>query len=347
MTLLQGTSAATGPVHVVIDNALAPYAEYRAFRRGALGRDAYCRWTGSGAVTPSEVGLNTDQFNLSTRFPVDEQACAHRILDGLKKAGFIGSTAYPAGEFAAFRAMLSARFRHGAYATYIFPEEARLLFALAHILAPRNALFPGSYYGYWAVWAMPGIMAAGGRATLVDVDADSMRLAQENFAALGLSGHVAYVTADAVPYGRTVEDVDLCVLDAEGPKDAEDPALRDKAVYAPIMRATTPGLREGCLLVAHNMLLENLTDNRYFAERIVANEAQYAAFHEHVHECYDLRAVCPTSEGVGIYRKSNDARVPSRQDLRKRRPTARKETRSVPPPVHLGVCDRGSPRQDR
>ena len=69
------------------------------------------------------------------------------------------------------------------------------------------------------------------------------------------------------------------------------------------MEATTPALRPGGLLVAHNMLLENLTDNPYFVGRIERNRQQYARFHEHLDEHYDARCVLSTSEGVGVYRR--------------------------------------------
>ncbi|MDH6109375.1 putative O-methyltransferase YrrM [Kitasatospora sp. MAP12-15] len=296
--------AVSGPAVAIIDDALSAFPEYRAFRRAETSRSAYCAWVGSGAVDPGRIGLTEDQLNLSTRLPVNGRAHVDRILGELHAAGLIDATDYPAEEFDALFTQVSAGFRHHPFTTYIFPEEARLLYALAHLAAPRRTVFPGSYYGYWAVWAMPGIIAAGGTAELIDINPETMDLARRNLEALGLSKGVEYVTGDAIAYGRTLRDVDLCVLDAEGPKDAADPELRDKAIYHPIMRATTPALRPGGLLVAHNMLLENLTDNPYFARRISANEAQYTAFHEHLAEHYDRRAVLPTTEGTGVYRKA-------------------------------------------
>ncbi|MGC5342625.1 O-methyltransferase [Streptomyces sp. DT171] len=305
MTLTASDVSLGGPAHVLIDEALSKYPQYRAFRRGELSRADYCAWVGSGAAPLSETGLNEDQFNLSTRLPVNEWAYTERILEELADAGVIGSTCYPADEFGPLYNTVAATFRHGPYKTYIFPEEARLLFALAHILEPRRTVFPGSYYGYWAVWAMPGIIAAEGTATLVDINTDTMRRAQDNLRALGLDEGVDYVTEDAIAFGRALDRVDFCVLDAEGPKNAEDPLLRDKAIYEPIMRATSRAIRPGGVLLAHNMLLQNLTENRYFAGRIANNESQYAGFHSHLDEYYDVHAVYPTTEGVGVYRRSD------------------------------------------
>ncbi|MCX4823165.1 hypothetical protein OG883_25405 [Streptomyces sp. NBC_01142] len=305
MTLTTPDVSLGGPAHVLIDEALSRFPEYRAFRRGELSRTDYCAWVGSGTVSPSETGLNDDQFNLSSRLPVNEWAYTERILEELSDAGVIGSTAYPADEFATLSAAVATTFRHGPHNTYIFPEEARLLFALAHILEPRRTVFPGSYYGYWAVWAMPGIIAAGGSATLIDINTSTMQRARDNLEALGLNKGVDYVTEDAIAFGRTLDRIDFCVLDAEGPKDAEDPLLRDKAIYEPIMQTTSRAIRPGGVLLAHNMLLQNLTDNRYFAGRIANNEAQYAGFHSHLDEYYDVHAVYPTTEGVGVYRRSD------------------------------------------
>lgn len=301
-----------GVAYDIIDGALRDVPEYQAFRGGLLSRAAYCAWLNSGALRPEDVGLNEDQFNLSTRFPVDERAFVAEVLEGLRQDGVIAATDYPEDEFEALRERVARQFAHEDRTTYIFPEEARLLFALCHLLAPRRTVFPGSYYGYWAVWALPGIRAAGGTATLIDIDPDTMALAERNLTALGLADGVEFATTDAIAHGLALDPVDLCVLDAEGPSphsapEGIDPDLIDKAIYFPIMEATTPALRPGCLLIAHNMLLGNLTENRYFSGRIANNRAQYARFHSHLDAHYDLQRLVPSSEGVGIYRRRTDA----------------------------------------
>ena len=106
----------------------------------------------------------------------------------------------------------------------------------------------------------------------MDIDPEVMDLAERNLTAMGLAGPVDFQVADAIGYTRRdLRDVDLCVLDAEGPKDTVDEDLRDKAIYYPITAASTPAVRPGGLLVAHNMLLENLTGNSYFARKIEQN----------------------------------------------------------------------------
>ncbi|MEV6843669.1 class I SAM-dependent methyltransferase [Actinoplanes sp. NPDC051411] len=300
-TIVPGIAA--GTAYDQIDHALRGYREYRAFLRGSLDRAGYCRWINSGAVTAEGLGLTEDQLNLSSRFPVDETAYVDRCLRTLRDAGVIESTRYPEREFTGIRRRIDEQFAHGGRTTYIFPEEARLLFALAHLLAPRHTAFPGSYYGYWAVWALPGIQAAGGRAVLIDIDESTMELARHNIEALGLAGGVEFRVADAIADGPGLPELDLCVLDAEGPRTGAPEDLTDKAIYYPIMAATTPRLRPGGVLVAHNMLLENLTTNGYFDGRVANNRRQYAKFHAHLDEHYDVQRTFATSEGVGVYRR--------------------------------------------
>jgi predicted O-methyltransferase YrrM len=294
----------SGTAHAVIDSALRASVEYRDFRDGLTTRADYSKWVESQFDELSETGLNRDKQNLSTRFPSNDHACVTNVLAALAEDGVVVGHEYPVDEFEEFAGRVAKEWDHGDRTTFIFPEEARLMFALAHQVRPRNAVFLGSYYGYWAVWALPSVAAAGGRMTLVDVDADVMALAERNIAALGYADLVDFVVADASEYARTLSDVDLCVLDAEGPLDAPDPDLRDKAIYYPHTRAISHALPQGALLVAHNVLLENLTENSYFAGRIANNEAQFAKWAAYLNEYYDTHRVFPTSEGVGVYRRN-------------------------------------------
>jgi predicted O-methyltransferase YrrM len=296
-------TARGGTAYDRIDEALRGFAQYDEFRHGQIGRADYCAWVRAHLGFLADLGLNEDQANLSTRFPHDERGFVAEILADLAEAGVLDAVDYPEEEFTELRRRVGARWAHDGRSTYIFPEEARLLFALAHLTRPRHAVFLGSYYGYWAVWALPAVLAAGGRATLVDIDPAVMELAERNLTALGLAGRVDFRVADAISYpGGGLHDVDLCVLDAEGPRDAPEEDLRDKAIYFPITAAVTPAMAPGGLLVAHNMLLRNLTRNPYFAGRIARNLEQYAKFHRHLERHYGVRREYPTTEGVGIYR---------------------------------------------
>ncbi|MFE9747152.1 O-methyltransferase [Saccharothrix saharensis] len=290
--------------YAVIDTTLRDHAEYRDFREGSMTRADYSRWVESRFDELRGLGLDRDKQNLSTRFPLDDHACVANALEALAGDGLVPGSDYAVDAFHEFAGRVAEEWDHGGRTTFIFPEEARLMFALAHQVRPRNSVFLGSYYGYWAVWALPAVAAAGGRVTLVDIDEGVMALAERNIAALGFSDVVDFVVADASEYARTLSDVDLCVLDAEGPLDAPDPDLRDKAIYYPHTRAISHALPPGALLVAHNVLLENLTENAYFAGRIANNKAQFAKWAAHLEEFYDVHRVIATSEGVGVYRRN-------------------------------------------
>lgn len=297
------SAVSAGPAHALIDSILTNSVQYRRFRAGWGTRDAYCRWVRERFSHGDVPTLNEDQANLSTRFPRDERTFVADILRDLRDSGMTPSHEYSENDFRDFRRQLDAGYDHRDLMTYIFPEEARLLYALTQVSQPKNVLFLGSYYGYWAAWAMPGIMAAGGHATLVDIDPTAMESARANFERAGFAAHASFVVADATrPCGPP--DADLVVIDAEGPKEGGPEELRDKAIYAPIMRANSALLRPGGLLVAHNMLLHNLTANPYFRRKIAHNQVQYAAFQRHLDGEYDLHRVVPSTEGVGIYRKA-------------------------------------------
>ncbi|OLT25760.1 hypothetical protein BJF83_22745 [Nocardiopsis sp. CNR-923] len=152
---------------------------------------------------------------------------------------------------------------------------------------------------------MREVVAAGGEVTLIDTDDTVMHLARRNFERLGVSENVNFVVADAISYSRAeLADIDFVALDAEGPKSCADEDLRDKAIYYPITQAIAPAMLPGSILLAHNVLLENVTKNAYFEERIAYNELQYARWHGFLSEQFDFRRSYPSTEGVGIYRKA-------------------------------------------
>lgn len=296
------TGSHTGTAFDLISQALEPTSEWTDFRAGRTEVDVYTKAVVSGQVRPA-VELNEDQLNLSTRFPVDEEAFVDRALSAMLAAGTIESIDYPKEAFAAFRRGVHATYDHGPHLTYIFPEEERLLFALAHICAPKVAMFAGSYYGYWAVWSYPAVAEAQGRCLLVDVDEDVLALAAHNARQLGFADVVETACVDATHREWDLQ-VDFCGLDAEGPKEHNDPDLADKAIYFPIMERLSPVLRPGSLLVAHNMLLDQVEPTPYFTRKIEANLRQYAKFHRHLEQFYGSHAVVASSEGVGVYRRN-------------------------------------------
>jgi predicted O-methyltransferase YrrM len=299
VTSAPAASRAGGTAYELIDGVLSDIPEYRAFRAGEMSRELYSAWVCGGAIPSEAAVLNEDQLNLSTRFPLDDKAFVQAALDDLRSRDLISETAYPEADFEAYWERVTSIFMHEGRRTYIFPEEARLLFALTHIVRPQLTVFAGSYYAYWAVWAMPGISAAGGRAVLVDIDHDMAMLGRRNLEQFGMTEMADVIVEDAIEVGSRLRDVDLCVLDAEGPKDHPVEDLRDKAIYYPISGAITSAIRTEGLLVAHNVLVANISDNPYFAGRIRDNTRQFRKWQAH----YDRHCLISSSEGVGVYRR--------------------------------------------
>lgn len=294
----------SGTAFRLIDNALGTDPRYRARRAGDLDAQTYAGHVTASRIEPL-VPLTEDQANLTTRFPIDEERFVDAVLASLIAAGTVPDGDYPRRDFTAYRELVEAAYDHGDHLTYIFPEEARLLFALAHIVRPRTTVFAGSYYGYWAAWSYPAVAAAGGTCELVDIDEGVLDLSARNAEALGFASAVRTRCADAT----TCEwsgPVDLCGLDAEGPRVHPDPDLQDKAIYAPIMERLSGALAPGALLVAHNMLLDQVATTPYFTAKIANNRRQYARFQRHLDTCYEAHVVVPTTEGVGVYRRRAD-----------------------------------------
>lgn len=258
-----------------------------------------------GDQDPGDYGLNRDQLSLATRFPGDELRYVDECLAFLREAGVIRSTEYPKVQFSAFRERIANEFLHLGYSTYIFEEEARLLYALAFLLPGTRWAFLGSYYGYWAVWALPGLIARGGHAVLVDIDPAVQGLAKANFEALGGRDAVTFLTADATR-ASSDEAFDVLVLDAEGPKDHPDPRIRDKAIYGPILEAWLPALNPYGVVLAHNMLLNNPSGLQYFDSKVALNTIQYNDFHRLVDRHFDRRIVLDTTDGIGVYRRRDE-----------------------------------------
>jgi predicted O-methyltransferase YrrM len=293
-----------GTIHTKISSALSTFPAFQDFSAGRLTRDAYVDILDGNEQQMAGFGLNRDQFHLSGRFPANEEAFVDGILADLHKQGAIPSTAYDKAAFTAFRRRVMAEFDPGEFSTYIFPEEERLVYALSEIAKPVSAGFFGSYYGYWAIWTMPALARSKGRAWFLDIDERVNKLGLENFTRLGFGPQVEFVTHDAVKFlESTATTYDFALIDAEGPEEHADPDYRKKYIYYPIFKACLPRLRPDALVAVHNMLLSNLSHDRYFQARIVINNQQFHKLMPFLREHFRVRTEYPTSEGVGVYRR--------------------------------------------
>ncbi|MBW3668609.1 MAG: class I SAM-dependent methyltransferase [Actinobacteria bacterium] len=291
-----------GPASARIETALAGHDLFDLWRRGAVDRAAYVAGLDAVLATPTPVPLTENQRALSARMHWRPDEVVADALATCLAARITPSADYDVAAYRAFAAEVERQWDHGGRTTFIFPEEAQLLFALAAVTRPRRVAVLGSYYAYWAVWALAGAGDSLEQAVLLDVDPEVNRLAVANLRKLGLETRTDVVTGDAVEYmQRTSRHFDLFVLDAEGPPDAA-PRLRGKAVYGPIIEAALPRLRPGGHLAVHNVLLDAMAPHRYFVELVEANRRELAEFLARTStECRGVEIA--TTEGVGIYVK--------------------------------------------
>ncbi len=284
-----------GPLFDLVDRCLADTAEYQRFRAGALSRDSFSAFLEHMSPALVRAGVPREDVQYAKRYPASPAGFVDAVL-----ADLVERRAIPHAQLD--RASLRPRsIDHGGRITYIYPEEALLLAALAQITRPRRALFLGSYYGYWAHWALPAIIAAGGRAVLVDPAPAVQAIARRHLAASGFAHAVEIEPVEGQAYlAHTREAFDLVVIDAELPRDHADPDQRGKGVYRSLYAAAWPRLAPSALVVCHNILLSDHSGAPFFEEVIARNRVELGAFKELAERTLDGFVEYPSTEGVGI-----------------------------------------------
>lgn len=287
-----------GPLFDLVESVLARYPEYALHRAGRLGDEAWYAFVDRAAGELVAAGVPAGEVRFAKRFPAARERFVRAALARLARAGVLRSDA--CDERAADAAAASAAsYDHGGLGTYIYPEEGRLLFALADLTRPAHAAFLGSYYGYWAAWAVPALAARGGRVTLVDPDPHACAVARRNFARYGDAVRVVTATGqDAL--AANAEPLDLVVIDAELPRTHPDPALRGKGVYRALLAAALPHLAPGAHVVAHNVLLADASGDAGLAEVAARNAGELGPFLALAARELDGFVDLPSTEGVGV-----------------------------------------------
>jgi predicted O-methyltransferase YrrM len=287
-----------GPLFDLVESVLARHPEYALHRDGLLADEAWYAFVERAAGELSAAGVPADDVHFAKRFPGAPARFVREALARLVRAGILRSDAYD--ESAADAAAAdAARYEHGGLGTYIYPEEGRLLFALADLIRPAHAVFLGSYYGYWAAWAIPALAAHGGRVTLVDPDPSACAVARRNFARHGAAVRVVTATGqEALAAER--EPIDLVVIDAELPRTHPDPGLRGKGVYRALLAAALPRLAPTAHVVAHNILLADATGDAVLAEVVARNAGELGPFLALAGRELDGFAELSSTEGVGV-----------------------------------------------
>ena len=137
--------------------------------------------------------------------------------------------------------------------TSIFPEEARSAYALSRALEPRRVFVAGSYYGYLAVWLIPGL-ARDGEMICSDVDPTVCALAQQNMLALSEDSRVKVICEDAEQLAEPDRGAHRFVRPGRlrRPKPTRIRNIIGKAIYGPLLKASLPRLHEKSILLVHN-----------------------------------------------------------------------------------------------
>lgn len=295
-----------GPLFDAVHRCLAERDEYRRFRAGELSRHEFARFIDRMTGELIRSGVPAEDAQFAKRYPVSAAAVVDDVLADLSRRRAIPHAELDRAQLLAV-AEAVASLDHGGQCTYIYPEEALLLAALAQIATPRRAVFLGSYYGYWARWALPAIVTGGGRAVLVDPDPHVQMIARRHLERAGFGGAVelAITTGEDFLSGTT-EAFDLVVLDAEGPRDHADPDQRGKRVYRSLFAHASPRLAPAALLVCHNILLSDHSTAGFFTRTIERNREELGPFLALVEGELDDFVEYPTTEGVGVgWRRSS------------------------------------------
>ena len=281
-----------GPIFDHMHAVLSEFSVYGDYCAGRLTREAYMAGLEAHAAGITDrLGGSKHLYRLALRFPPDFDAEADEVLSVLLAKGLVSEhRSGPA--FEAYREKLAASYDHGTNRTYILPDDARLLYFISMAVKPERMIVAGSYYGYWAAWAMPGVEAAGGEAVLLDPNAAVCALAGQNFRSLGYGARTTVHAKKAEDVFPTIAPgVDLVLLDAAGPDEHPDPAYRSKGIYGFLIGGIFEKMRDGALLVVHNDYMDG------------PGGRELEGFHAFCRANFCAQHVAQTPEGFGVYLK--------------------------------------------
>lgn len=284
-----------------IDNILSDYSFYQLYCSGKISHEEYASQLDVHSDVLKAKGISESEVHFASRFPANAQSFVQDCLVDLLKKGVIDQIYYDEEQFNFYAKKMSITFDHDERCTYIYPEEARFLYALTSILKPKSVAFLGSYYGYWAFWSIPLLQQFNGQAYLIDINEDVNKIAQRNIKIFGYEPFVKVITGDAITFPNTSnETFDLIVIDAEGCKNDLDIERRGKRIYYPILKAALKKLRPGGKVIFHNILLHNFRYDPYFEHVISYNKIEFSKFLNLVSELFNLFLEYQSTEGIGI-----------------------------------------------
>jgi len=121
-------------------------------------------------------------------------------------------------------------------------EDGRLLRLLAEAVKARHVVEIGTSNGYSGIWQCLALQTTGGKLTTYEIDAERAALARENFKRAGVDKIVTLIEGDAhEEVTKLKEPIDVLFIDA------------DKEGYVDYLNKLLPLVRQGGLIVAHNV----------------------------------------------------------------------------------------------
>lgn len=283
-----------GPASDFILKVLSEYQFHRDYWSEKIPREEYLKALRKNSREVNNSLLNDEHLCwLAREYPPDFDKNALSIFSNLVSQKLLrGVDNSLMNYYGKFRNIVSRRFNHGNNHTFIQPDEAHLLYLISMSKMPLSMIAIGSYYGYWAVWAMPGVHAVGGRAVLIDPNRKVCRLAKSNFERMNfkkITRIFASKAEDVLP--KINEPADLVFLDASGSHDSRNKSYRGKGIYSFLIDMIWEKMARDSILVVHN---DKPSKNK---------DDILKPFHRFCVEHFRHSFYAPTSEGVGIYWK--------------------------------------------
>lgn len=147
----------------------------------------------------------------------------------------------------------------------ITTRMARLLFGIACVVRPTNALVVGSYQGASLLWLAAGA-GPSCRTIGVDLDENANATARSNVGFLRLDAEI--LRLDGHDAGALFDrNLDLVLLDAETKVEGTS----SKAIYSTLLEALLPHLSDDAIVLGHDAcwpkFASNFIDFKLFASR--------------------------------------------------------------------------------
>ncbi len=295
------TTGFVGPIFELVDSILRGEAGYSEFRTGLRSQGEFTAFIEDARDRLVAGGLPPNDVHFAKRFPASADTLVRSVFSDFAPWGLALPQDYvqTAEQIAS---SIARGFDHHGLGTYIYPEEGRILLGAVLAFRPQRVIFLGSFYGYWAAWALPALAASGAHAVLVDPDPQVCAVARTNLRRLSPEASFEVVCGTGEEYlaCTPTQLYDMVVIDAELPRSHPDITKRGKAIYAHLLRAVLPHLAPSSLLVCHNILFNDHSGCSFFDEVIARNHDELDAFMNLVRSEYSSFIELPTTEGVGV-----------------------------------------------